>query len=242
MPPLTLAVPPASGHPLHLKSGRSTRGKQQREQQRRRTDPDGGRPTQRRMPAHAEGPDGLGRLQRWLSPSFNPWVRRPSLPERRSLRAVDLGQIVRDFALAMEVVDHRRPQAASHRDATRLYPPGIGPFGEDAAVAMTLAEMQAANAGIYATAGKRRCPGSSHVCDLAIGALPDWAIEDPELSRATRSWASQSPIGGSGVLAAPPHSVTRGRGAAIAGSPTERACSACWGSMPLPCVSARPLQ
>jgi hypothetical protein len=84
---------------------------------------------------------------------------------------------VRDFALAMEVVDHQRPQAASHRDATRLYQPGIGPFGEDAAVAMTLAEMQAANAGIYATAGKRRYPGNSHVCDLAIGAPPDWAIE-----------------------------------------------------------------
>ena len=77
----------------------------------------------------------------------------------------------------MEVVDHRHPQAASHRDATRLYQPGIGPFGEDAAVAMTLAEMQAANAGIYAGAGKRRYPDSSHVCDLALGALPDWAIE-----------------------------------------------------------------
>jgi hypothetical protein len=71
---------------------------------------------------------------------------------------VDLGQIVGDFALAMEVVDHRRPQAASHRDAARLYQPGIGPFGEDAAVAMTVAEMQAANADAYAIAGKRRYP------------------------------------------------------------------------------------
>lgn len=112
-----------------------------------------------------------------MSPSFNPWVPGPSLPERRSLRAVDLGQIVRDFAMAMEAVDHQSPQATSHRDATRLYQPGIGPFGEDAAVAMTLAEMQAASAGIYAIAGKRRYPDSSHVCDLALGALPDWAIE-----------------------------------------------------------------
>jgi hypothetical protein len=90
---------------------------------------------------------------------------------------VDLGQIVHDFALAMEAVDHRRPQAASHRNAARLYQPGIGPFGEDAAVAMTVAEMQAASAGIYAIAGKRRYPDSSHVCDLALGTLPAWAIE-----------------------------------------------------------------
>jgi hypothetical protein len=79
--------------------------------------------------------------------------------------------------MAMEAVDHQRPQATSYRDATRLYHPGIGPFGEDAAVAMTLAEMQAASAGIYAIAGKRRYPDSGHVCDLALGTLPDWAIE-----------------------------------------------------------------
>jgi hypothetical protein len=90
---------------------------------------------------------------------------------------VDLGQIVRDFALAMETVDHRRPQASSHRDATRLYQPGIGPFGEDAAVAMTVTEMQAADKNTYANAGKRRYPGSSHLCDLALGTIPDWAIE-----------------------------------------------------------------
>jgi hypothetical protein len=90
---------------------------------------------------------------------------------------MDLGQIVRDFALAMETVDQRRPQATSHRDATRLYQPGIGPFGEDAAVAMTIAEMQAADRNGYAEAGKRRYPDSSHVCDLALGAIPEWAIE-----------------------------------------------------------------
>ena len=89
---------------------------------------------------------------------------------------MDLGQIVRDFARAMEIIDHRAPQASSHRDAARLYQPGIGPFGEDAAVAMTLAEMQASS-NAYSDAGKRRYPGSTHVCDLAIGAGPDWAIE-----------------------------------------------------------------
>lgn len=41
---------------------------------------------------------------------------------------------------------------------------------------MTLAEMQASSSA-YGGAGKRRYPGSKHVCDLAIGATPDWAIE-----------------------------------------------------------------
>jgi hypothetical protein len=82
---------------------------------------------------------------------------------------VNPGQIVRDFALAMETADHRRPQAASHRDAARLYQPGIGPFGEDAAVAMTVAEMQSANRTAYANVGKRRYPDGSHICDLALG-------------------------------------------------------------------------
>lgn len=77
----------------------------------------------------------------------------------------------------MEIVDYRSPQAASHRDATRLYQPGIGPFGEDDAVAMTVAQMKAANTNSYAVTGKRRYPGGSQVCDLALGALPEWAIE-----------------------------------------------------------------
>jgi hypothetical protein len=90
---------------------------------------------------------------------------------------VDLDEIIHDFALAMEAVDHQRPQAKSHRDATRLYQPGIGPFAEDDAVAKTLAQMQAAAGHSYLGAGKRRYPSGGHVCDLAIGKLPDWAIE-----------------------------------------------------------------
>jgi hypothetical protein len=90
---------------------------------------------------------------------------------------MDLGQIVQDFAAGMEAADHRRPQAASQRDATRFYQPGIGPFSEDAAVAMTLAEMRAAHVEAYAVAGKRRYPSGKNVCDLALGKLPDWAIE-----------------------------------------------------------------
>jgi hypothetical protein len=90
---------------------------------------------------------------------------------------MDLGQIVHDFAIGMAAADHRRPQAASQRDASRLYQPGIGPFGEDAAVAMTLAEIRAAQDGAYAVAGKRRYPSGRSVCDLALGERPDWAIE-----------------------------------------------------------------
>jgi hypothetical protein len=88
---------------------------------------------------------------------------------------MELDQIVRDFAAAMQVVDHRRPQSASSRDATRLYQPGIGPFAEDAAIAMTLAEMQAHDAK-YANVTKRY-PAGSQTCDLAVGELPGWAIE-----------------------------------------------------------------
>jgi hypothetical protein len=55
--------------------------------------------------------------------------------------AMDLGQIVHDFAIGMAAADHRRPQAASQRDTSRLYQPEIGRFGEDAAVAMTTAEI-----------------------------------------------------------------------------------------------------
>jgi hypothetical protein len=90
---------------------------------------------------------------------------------------MELAGIVHDFARAMETVDHRRPQAMSHRTATRQYRPGIGPFAEDVAVAMTIAEMQAAQRAAYLTAGKRRYPSGGQTCDFALGEQPDWAIE-----------------------------------------------------------------
>jgi hypothetical protein len=73
--------------------------KQQREQQCQRTDPDSSRPTQRRMPAHTQGPDGLRRVRAWPSPSFNPRLGATtqvdsavapvgsSMPEPRSARS-----------------------------------------------------------------------------------------------------------------------------------------------------------
>ncbi len=90
---------------------------------------------------------------------------------------MELGQVVRDFASAMETVDHRGPQATSGRSATRPSQPGIGPFREDDAVAMTVAQMHEANTAAYANARKRRYPSGRQTCDLALGELPDWAIE-----------------------------------------------------------------
>lgn len=90
---------------------------------------------------------------------------------------MEVGQIVCDFASAMEIVDHCRPQATSGRKAQLQYQPGIGPFGGDAAVAMTVARMQAAKRAAYPSVGKRRYPSGRQTCDLALGELPDWAIE-----------------------------------------------------------------
>jgi hypothetical protein len=89
---------------------------------------------------------------------------------------MELEQIVGDFAAGIEAADRRRPQATSN-DGARLYKPGIGPFSEDAAVRLTLAEMRAAHGDAYAIAGKRRYPSSRSECDLALGELPEWAIE-----------------------------------------------------------------
>ena len=90
---------------------------------------------------------------------------------------MELVRIVRDFAAGMEAADHRRPQASSSSIATRLYQPGIGPFSEPGAVALTLTEMQARDGDAYAIAGKRRYPSGRSECDLALGEQPDWAIE-----------------------------------------------------------------
>jgi hypothetical protein len=60
---------------------------------------------------------------------------------------MELEQFVRDFASGMERADAKRPQAYSHRDKARAYQPGIGPFSEDEAVKLTLAEMRMAAPG-----------------------------------------------------------------------------------------------
>ena len=90
---------------------------------------------------------------------------------------MELGQIVHDFAAGMEAADKRRPRASSSSTAGRFYQPGIGPFRETDAVALTLVELRTVRGGAYAHAGKRRYPASRNECDLALGELPDWAIE-----------------------------------------------------------------
>jgi len=90
---------------------------------------------------------------------------------------MELEQIIHGFALAMQTVDQRGPQAASRRTASRLYQPGIGPFAEDDAVAMTVSQRKVVNGAAYLSAGGRRYPTGGQTCDLVLGELPDWAIE-----------------------------------------------------------------
>ena len=77
----------------------------------------------------------------------------------------------------METVDSRHPQAASRRADSRQYQPGIGPFAEDDAVSMTVAQMRAEHHGSYLNAAKCRYPSSYQICDLTLGEGPEWAIE-----------------------------------------------------------------
>ena len=94
-----------------------------------------------------------------------------------NLSIVELEQIVRDFALAMEAVDTHRPQASSRRTTARHYQPGVGPLAEDDAVSMAVAQMRADHGSVYLSAGKRRYPSGNQTCDLALGDTPEWAIE-----------------------------------------------------------------
>jgi hypothetical protein len=89
---------------------------------------------------------------------------------------MELDQLVQDFAAGMASADARRPQAFSRRDPSRVYQHGIGPFAEDDAVALTVGEMQAMNPE-YVGLAKRRYPAGAKTCDLALGELPEWAIE-----------------------------------------------------------------
>ena len=77
----------------------------------------------------------------------------------------------------METVDRGRPQAVSHRDPTRKYQPGIGPFSEDQAVALTVGEMQVRRPTDFASLAKCRYPNAAKTCDLALGSPPAWVLE-----------------------------------------------------------------
>ncbi len=111
-----------------------------------------------------------------------------------------LSQLCSDFALAMEAIDQRRPQAASHRGATRLYKPGIGPFAEDRIVSMILGELRGMGKTAYTDAGKQRYPGNGQICDLV---LPGWAIE-VKLAREMRDNGTYEPAAVSKILSRTP--------------------------------------
>jgi hypothetical protein len=51
------------------------------------------------------------------------------------------------------------------------------PFAEDDAVRLTLAQMKTKRPDAYRSARKVRYPGARKTCDLALGDLPEWAIE-----------------------------------------------------------------
>lgn len=89
---------------------------------------------------------------------------------------VDLSDLVRDFADALRAADALRPQARSIRSGN-LFRPGIGPHGEDRAVALILEQMKARNPEVYGGAGQVVYPGSRQRCDLGVGLPLRWAIE-----------------------------------------------------------------
>ena len=89
---------------------------------------------------------------------------------------IELGQIVGDFATALQRADAKRPQQAGRNG--RMYSAGIGPHHEDKAVHMIVAEMRLLRPDAYDNAGPIHYPSNPRLtCDLAIGEGPEWAIE-----------------------------------------------------------------
>src|SRR5262249_48955331 len=89
---------------------------------------------------------------------------------------IAIDELVADFAAALQVADARKPVFVSRTG--RAYQPGIGPHGEDRAVALILAEMKAANMQRYAAFGQGLVyPGSKQKCDLWIGDPIEWVVE-----------------------------------------------------------------
>jgi hypothetical protein len=89
--------------------------------------------------------------------------------------AVELSEIVAQFAAAMMLADSRRPVAVSPRSG-RTYQPGIGPHPEDRAVDLVVAELAQLRPDWPA---RMRCNygDSKQTCDLFLGEPLEWAIE-----------------------------------------------------------------
>lgn len=89
---------------------------------------------------------------------------------------LDLPDLVSDFGAGLKAADALRPQAKSFRSG-RVYQPGIGPHGENAAVELTLGQMRERRLEAYQVARPIAYPGSRHRCDLGIGEPLVWAVE-----------------------------------------------------------------
>ena len=89
---------------------------------------------------------------------------------------VSLDRLVRDFAAGLSAADAKRPVFVSRTG--RQYQPGLGPHGEDRAVALVLAEMRTAHPETYERCGHSLpYPGSRQKCDLWFGEPLEWAVE-----------------------------------------------------------------
>jgi hypothetical protein len=90
--------------------------------------------------------------------------------------SLSLMQLVDDFAAGLFAADAKHPVFTSRTG--REYRPGIGPHGEDRAVALILREMRAANPVRYRASGQHLpYPGSKQKCDLWLGDPLEWAVE-----------------------------------------------------------------
>ena len=126
---------------------------------------------------------GLPLLWAWTSLSSLPPFplqathHRIPLVAVRAVTQMELDSFVRHFASGMAKADSLRPQAKSSRSG-RTYGPGIGPFAEDRAVELTVAQMRALFPVVY---DDLRCqvayPGSRQKCDLVFADPPTWAVE-----------------------------------------------------------------
>lgn len=87
---------------------------------------------------------------------------------------MELADFIRDFAAALTAVDARRPVFTSRTG--RVYKPGIGPYSEDRAVDLILAEMKTSNTHAY---GRLACrvpyAKSRQTCDVVLPS--EWMIE-----------------------------------------------------------------
>ena len=88
---------------------------------------------------------------------------------------MDLPQIVADFGEGLRHADARAPLAVSSRSG-KAYSPGLGPHGENKAVALVMHELGELNA-YYRSAHPVPYPASRLRCDLGLGEPPEWAIE-----------------------------------------------------------------